>query len=161
MRIEEEIWEPPMGRFVAVLVLIAACMVLVGSAEADPRGRPFEFVGMWQGIDLVDGDLSRHSIIPAGDAGFIIQVIADFRICESKIPGAHSFGTAVIEDGALVSRDRTIFCGDGEVVHAEAIYKPAEECDLLEVFVPAVSLEEPVVVLHRISTPPRKPRRCR
>lgn len=142
------------------LFSIAAMAVAIMSAstvgaDSDSRKRSFDFVGLWQGIDPVEGDVGIDSILPNEDGTFTVIVKAKFRPCPVINEEAFSIGRFVLQDGLLVSTDRTIFCGDGDVIEefTPVIYKPVKGRDLLQAFV--ADFPEPVIVLHRMSVPPR------
>jgi hypothetical protein len=140
-------------------ISISAMILVTSGASAESAREKFDFVGLWQGIDPVEGDLGLDSITPNSDGTFTILVKAKFRFCPGPDPSAFSFATATIQHGNLVSTDRRIFCGGDIVIDSsrKVVYTPVAGEDLLQAFVEPIP--EPVVILHRISTPPRSGRR--
>ena len=140
------------GRTSMALVILFAL-----TANADARNKKFDFVGLWQGIDLVEGDVGLTSITPNPDGTLTILVKAKFRFCPEPNPQAFARGNGTIQRGSLVSQDRVIFCGDGLVLDSSATvtYRHVKGKELLEVMVEG--LPDPVIRLHRISAPRNPP----
>jgi hypothetical protein len=140
-------------------ISIAAMILVTSGGSAESAREKFDFVGLWQGIDPVEGDVGLDSVTPNGDGTFTILVKAKFRFCPETDPRAFSVATATIQNGNLVSTDRRIFCGGDVVIDSsrKVVYTPVPGEDLLRAF--AEPIPEPVIILHRISTPPRSGRR--
>ena len=145
----------------SAITVVAFLSAGTASAAGYAGKRSADFVGLWQGIDPVQGDVGLTSILPKDRGAFTILVRAKFRPCPTDEEG-FSVGTFTLEDGALVTTNRTITCGDGKIIDTSvpASYRPVKRRDLLEVFVSG--FPEPVITLHRISTPPfSSPRRAK
>ena len=138
--------------------------VLFGTSTlaADERHdwRAFDFVGLWEGIDPVGGDVALDSILPNDDGTFTILVKAELRSggprgqapCGPSDRQDFTKGVYSLEDGALVSsNDFTIICGDGKTVKSSTPirYEHDRKFDILRVFL--ADLPDPVNVLHRVS----------
>jgi hypothetical protein len=96
--------------------LLCSCVLLpLASAAAADEGSHFGlrgFVGLWEGIDPVDGGDALRSITCERDRS------CDFRATDSVITlcgGGPAFGsgTGGLEDGELVFPDVVLTCPDG------------------------------------------------
>jgi hypothetical protein len=145
--------EKKMTRQLISSTSIALVILLALAANADARDKKFDFVGLWQGIDAVEGDVAMTSITPNPDGTMAITVKAKFRFCPEPNPKAFSTGSGTIQGDSLVSEDRVIFCGDGIMFDPSPTetFTPVEGEDLLDVMVDG--LPNPVIRIHRISAP--------
>ena len=133
-----------------MIAAVIFCTNTVGADRASYKSS-FDFVGFWQGIDPVQGDVGLDSIVPNSDGTFTVLIRAKFRPCPTEKEG-FSTGRFILKDGSLVSAHRIITCGDGTVIEnsVPVVYKPVWGHDILEVFVAGFS--DPVIILHRVST---------
>jgi hypothetical protein len=88
-------------------------------------------VGLWQGIDDVDGSLRTISIELLDDGG--LRVLANdtfWTLCNGP-NGVESLTGTMADDGALHARGE-IRCQSGAVVTIEAIFTPTRSGQLVE-----------------------------
>jgi hypothetical protein len=84
----------------------------------------FYFIGLWQGIDPIDGSEMLRSITRNGDGTFLIVGT------ESHYVGCYgdrgkSVGTGVLEGNVIASSDFTLICyGDNYFADADDVYYP-------------------------------------
>lgn len=145
---------------IALLATLATvtAIVIAGTSLAQVAGAPaFEFVGLWEGIDHVDGHEVAVSITPLdGDEFSVTSRSGHFGRCATDDPLTNGKGilnaTGVIKDGVLVAERRILHCANGVEVDYSADFIPNTEHDLLTIHLRGARDN---LVLHRISARPR------
>lgn len=148
---------------VALVVLAAGVVVLgIGRASAADRGHGhakarghganFDYVAMWENIDLLDGSRGWVSITPGSErGGFDVMVTSEFMtICGTESGQGYGKGTAEVVDGELVSEDYVIFCEDGPEIAGPVTFEPQRRDDLL--IMTLVGVDRPPFFFHRVSS---------
>lgn len=92
-----------------VVLLIALSIVLVSNTDAGSFDRGQFFIGLWQGIDPIDGSEMLRSITRDEDGTFSITgTETHFIGCEGD--RGKVIGTGVLEGNVIVSSDFTLIC---------------------------------------------------
>ncbi len=98
-----------MKRLLAVSVFVFITVFGMTALAGDYFPKKFYFIGLWQGIDLTDGSEVQRSITYNRDGTFTILGYETFYTgCEGDRGIVEA--TAVLEDGALISKDFTLTC---------------------------------------------------
>jgi hypothetical protein len=108
-----------MKRVLALAFLAVLPLAFASSANAASER---SFVGLWQGIDRLDGGAALHSLTCFGDG--TCQLIATDSVV-SFCDGASAFigGTGGLEGDELVFPDAVLTCPDSTVVELELRYE--------------------------------------
>ncbi len=137
--------------------LLCSCVpLLLASAAAAAEGSGFgvrAFIGLWEGIDPVDGGNAVRSITCQRDRSCELRVTDTvFTLCGGG--PAFASGTGGLEGGELVFPDVVLTCpGDGPTAHLSVRFaRDPRNRTLVET---AVLLEEdrelPQIIHHKIS----------
>jgi hypothetical protein len=100
-------------------------MIVATTVQAGGLLEKLYFIGLWQGVDDLDGSESQRSITINSDGTFNIIGFEPYTSgCEGE--RGKITGTGMLEEGVIVSNDFTLTCyndlGPFTVIQAE--YKP-------------------------------------
>jgi hypothetical protein len=143
-----------MQRFLVFACVSLLPLALACSAKADSE-RSFDgersFVGLWEGIDPVDGGDSLRSITCSEDQTCHLAV-TDSVITLCGGGAAFAAGTGGLEDGELVFPDVVLTCPDGTDVHLAISYERDRlNRALVETAVVGGATTLPNIIFHKIS----------
>lgn len=114
-------------RFVA-----AAFCTLALSYSAHAVSDDFSMIGLWQGVDSVDGSL-RTMAIADQDGDGVLEVLANdtfWSVCEG--PHGLETVTGVVGDDGVLRTKGKIVCHSGATVDVETTFTPQEaDVDML------------------------------
>lgn len=133
---------------------VVAMIVAITASTRSPGEQHFEFVGLWEGIDAVDGYEVAVSISPlqSGELAVVTRS-GHFNACTTNDPITNGKGilnaTGVVKDSVLVADHRILHCANGVEVDHSADFIPNREYDLLTLHLRGVRDD---LTLHRIST---------
>jgi hypothetical protein len=133
-----------------VLALAFLALLPLASASSANAASERSFIGLWKGIDPLDGGPGLHSITCSGDE--TCQLIADDEVV-SFCGGEAAFigGTGGLEGDDLVFPDAVITCRDGPVVTIELSYTRDRRNKTLVATASSGGPAVRTIVLHKIS----------
>lgn len=137
---------------VVVVVLMAAlhitCTPLEGSDQEESRF----FIGLWEGVDPLDGSSVQISISDI-DRNGVIDVIwyeTFFGLCDSErgvVTGAGTVG----DDGILRTNEELTCLTTGETFNGEGVYEAVKKDEILVNSSPT-NPALPPIILHQVSS---------
>ena len=109
------------------------------------------FLGLWEGIDPLDGSTVRVSIanLNKDEKIEIAWTESLFTLCE----GANGFitSTGTVDENGVINADEMLTCFDKEeTAEGQASYTPVKD-DGLIIVTPKSEPDFPPVILHRVS----------
>lgn len=139
-----------------IVIFVALSIVLVSNTDAGSFERGNYFIGLWQGIDPIDGSEMLRSITKNEDGSFSVTgTESHFIGCDGD--RGKVLGTGVLEGNVIVSSDFTLICyGANYFSDADDVFYPTPmeiEADrfnrtIIENYENSIF---PSAVLHRIS----------
>ena len=143
-----------MQRYSSLACLALLSLGFASSASADSERPSFgvrSFIGLWEGIDPVDGGDSLRSITCFLDQSCELAATDTvITLCGGGAAFAH--GTGGFEGNALVFPDAVLTCPDGREVNLSISYeRDALNRTLVETTVVGGERTLPNIVFHKIS----------
>ncbi len=140
-----------MRRFVILFVSVLSLMY-VSNVNAFFLERGSYFIGLWQGIDPIDGSEVLLSISKNDDGTFsTIGHESNFFVCNDTDKGV-STGTGHIESGVLVTSEIVQCFSANETIGPYPVeYTPDKKKQILNVKYPDDPSDAGSIILYRIS----------
>jgi hypothetical protein len=126
-------------------LLLALAFAASASAESVRS-----FVGLWEGIDPVDGGIVLHSITCSGD-GTCQLVVADSVVSLCEGGSGVLAGTGALEGDELVFPDVVLTCPDGSTLDLENRYERDQRNRTLVLTALVDGTPIRTFVLHKVS----------
>ena len=102
-----------MRRWITISIVVFS-IILASTVQADGLFQKLYFVGLWQGIDTVDGSEAQRSITLNRDGTFNINGFESYL--SACLGGRGTIaGTGVLQDGKIISDDLEVTCEEWEV----------------------------------------------
>jgi hypothetical protein len=134
----------------AILAFAFLALPPLAFASSADAGSERSFVGLWQGIDPLDGGPGLHSITCFRDETCQL-IAADEVVSFCGGEPASIGGTGGLEDDDLVFPDAVITCRDNRVVTIELSYARDRRNRTLVAAASAGAAPVRTIVLHKIS----------
>ena len=144
-----------MKRFFVTVVVVGLMAALhttcTSTNSADEEENRF-FIGLWEGIDPVDGSNVRVSISNIDRDGVFEIVWSEtfFTLCDGE-PGVVTGTGTVGEDGILRGNEVLTCLTTGETLNSEGVYEPVKKDEIL-VNISPTNPELPPIILHQVSS---------
>ena len=137
--------------FLAALSLIAVLQLACTDSNSEDNEADRFFLGLWEGIDPLDGSTVRVSFtnLDKDDTIELDWTESFFTLCE----GANGFvtGTGTVGEDGILRADEMFTCfNTEETIEVKGTYEPVKEDGIIIVTFPN-SPELPVIVLHKVS----------
>ena len=106
-----------MKRFALSILVVAALLVLGFAAAAGNAGSGKRFLGLWQGIDPVDGSSQTVEISRGADGGFeLLWAESYWTVCDGRRAVLRGTGESAAGDRSTLVFEMEITCFDPESV---------------------------------------------
>jgi hypothetical protein len=137
---------------VVVVGLMAALHIACTSTEGEDQEENRFFIGLWEGVDPLDGSSVQISISDIDRNGVfdVIEYQTFFTLCDGELGVVTGAGT-VGDDGILRTNEELTCLTTGETFNAEGAYEPVKKDEILVISYPT-NPALPTIILHQVSS---------
>jgi len=137
---------------VVVLSLMAALHTTCTSLEGADQEENRFFIGLWEGVDPLDGSGVQVSISDI-DRNGVIDIIGSetfFTVCDGE-RGVFT-GTGTVGDDGILRTNEVLTClTTGKLINFEGAYEPVKKDEILVLSFPTDPVSPPII-LHQVSS---------
>jgi len=137
---------------VVVVSLMAALHTTCTTSESTDQEKNRFFIGLWEGVDPLDGSGVQVSISDIDRDGVIDTIASEtfFTLCDSERGIVTGTGT-VGDDGILRANEVLTCLTTDKTISGESTYEPVKKDEIL-VLRSLTDLDLPPIILHQVSS---------
>jgi len=138
---------------VVVVSLMAALHTTCTTIESADQEENRFFIGLWEGVDPLDGSSFQVSISDIDRNGVIDTISREtfFTLCDGE--RGLATGTGTVGDDGILRTNAVLTClTTGKTISGESTYEPVKKDEILVLSFPRTNPDLPPIILHQVSS---------